>query len=122
RGPDPEASWLVSRAALQEGDLPAASAALEQSPDYATDSVFAREPAPFVGAAKCAECHKAIHKVQQQSLHARTFYPTTGLGGIALPDRPVVDPLAPGVVHAIRREGGKIHVETRVDEKVYRAL
>lgn len=121
-GSDPEAAWLLSRALLQSGDGAGAAAALARSQEYGDESVFAHEPAPYVGAAKCAECHLAIHSSQQHSLHARTFYPTSGLDAVALPQQPVADRFDPAVVHTLKREGNRIGVATRVGDRTYRAL
>jgi Flp pilus assembly protein TadD len=121
-GTDAEAAWLSSRVLLQAGDLAGATAALERSRDFGEESAFAQEPAPFVGAAKCAECHKAIHTSQQNSLHTRTFYPTSALDTISLPEKPVPDSFAPEVVHTIERVGDRVRVTTRVDEKELHAL
>ncbi len=121
-GPDNEAEWLLSRAFLIEGNLPAASAALGRSQGYGDDTAAVREPSPYVGAAKCAECHSAIHGSQQKSLHARTFGPTSELGRLKLPDRPVVDPDSKEVVHTYKQEADRVRVETRVGDRTYRAL
>lgn len=122
-GSDPEASWLLGRALLQEGDVADATATLDPSREYSEDAAAStQEPASYVGAKKCAECHKSIHKSQQSSLHARTFFPTSSLGTIALPQGPVKDKYAPSVVHTLKREDGKILAETRVDDETFKAI
>ena len=75
QGPDPEASWLSSRAFLQEGTMAEALAALKEAGSYTDDNPTLPDPAPFVGAASCAECHAEKFKAQQGSRHARTFLP-----------------------------------------------
>src|SRR5262249_2104928 len=77
RGRDPEASWLLSRALLRQGDVPGASAALARSEGYGDLDPTRPEPAPFVGSARCAECHPSQHRDQQSSRHAQTFHPAS---------------------------------------------
>src|SRR5262249_44684383 len=72
-GQDHEASWLLSRAWLQEGRLEEARAALGEARGYGADDPTAFEPAPYVGAARCGECHAANYQAQQSSRHSRTF-------------------------------------------------
>ena len=121
-GTDPEASWLLSRALLLTDDLGGASAAWEASGGYGEESAFAREPAPYVGSARCAPCHAGVHQSQQNSLHARTLFAGRDLDRVDLPKGPVADPVTKGVVHDFRREGGKLRLETRVDDETYRAV
>src|SRR5262249_29956528 len=59
-GPDPEASWLLSRAALQDGDVDGVKAALVGAGSYRDDHRQEPEPGPYVGERRCAECHSAI--------------------------------------------------------------
>ena len=55
-----QASWLLSRAALQEGAIPEAAAALEAAGSYRAEHPLEPEPAPFVGEARCAHCHREV--------------------------------------------------------------
>ena len=48
-GADPEASWLLSRACLQEGDMSAAAVHLAQSGTYRALHPLEAEPSPYVG-------------------------------------------------------------------------
>jgi hypothetical protein len=123
-GTDPEAFWLLSRAALQEGAVTEASEALALAHGYGGDRPQAPEPAPYVGSARCAHCHASIYRSQQSSLHAKTFRRADQLQDVALPDRPIVDPFNHEVVHAWKREGDRVRAETRVKDRdaVYRAL
>ena len=66
KAPDTEASWLLSRAYLQEKALPEALAALKEAGTFAEDDPTLPEPAPFVGAASCLPCHSERFQVQQQ--------------------------------------------------------
>jgi len=120
--PDHETEWLLSRAFLLEGNFAEASAALERSHGFGEESGNPREPAPYVGSAKCAECHATIHRSQQKSLHAKTFIPTAQLSRLPLPGRPLPDPDTPGIVHKIEKAGDGVRVETRADDQTYRAL
>ena len=121
-GPDPEGSWLLGRGFLQQGRIKDATIAQDDSIGYGDESIFAHEPAPFVGSARCAPCHQTIHETQQSSLHSKTFFATADLGKIALPEKPVADRFAPGVVHTLKRDGEQVKAETRIDGEVFRAV
>ena len=54
KGPDAEASWLMSRAYLQEGALPEALAAFKQAGSFTEENPTLSDPAPFTGARSCA--------------------------------------------------------------------
>ena len=122
RGRDPEASWLLSRALLQRGDLPAATAALARSEGFGDRDPTRPEPAPFVGSARCAECHRAIYRDQQSSRHARTFPRTAAPEALPALDRPAPDPGDARVRHALRRAGGRLTWEASDAGRVRRAL
>ena len=53
-GPDPEASWLLSRAELQDGSMAAATTALGHAGSYRSEHPLEPEPGPYVGAERCA--------------------------------------------------------------------
>lgn len=121
-GADPEASWLLSRAHLQAGELTSALAALEDSKGFGGETLYDREPSPYVGSARCAECHQAIHQSQQSSLHARTFYTTAKLEQVALPPAPIVDPEDSRVVHTFKRNAQGTRVETVLGDETFQAV
>lgn len=121
-GPDAEASWLLSRAALQLGDEGTAAAALADSGRFGPDHPEAFEPAPYVGAARCAECHAEIHQSQQNSHHARTFLRAEELPESELPRGPVADPHLAGVAHALERRGAEVEAIATTGGKTLRAL
>jgi tetratricopeptide (TPR) repeat protein len=122
-GPDPEASWLLSRSWLQDGRIEEAASALKQAGGYASDDPLTSEPAPYVGSVRCAQCHKAIHRAQQSSRHARTYLAGPDLARLPTPDGPLPDPADPKtIVHQVRRDGDRIGWETRVDGEVARAI
>ena len=75
---------------------------------------LAREPAPYVGAARCAFCHAAIAREYRGSHHARTFWSGANLAELTLPDGPLPDPANPSVVHTLRREQDESRVETDI--------
>ena len=122
QGPDSEASWLMSRVLLHLGDFKGATAALERSQGFSDQAALTREPAPYIGAAKCAGCHEENYRTQQSSPHARTFIPTSELDKVLVPDHPVPDPVTKGVVHKIERNDHKILVVSRVADASYRAV
>ena len=112
---DPEARWLLARANLQEGKP------CEDLPNPSRDPI-ARDPAPYVGAASCIPCHQTIARGQRDSHHARTFWAGSTLAKIPVPDHALVDPANPAVVHTFRRVDKVVHVETRAEGRIYRAI
>jgi tetratricopeptide (TPR) repeat protein len=122
-GPDPEASWLLSRAYLQEGMQTEALAAWEKGSLFREENPLVFEPAPFVGSAACAKCHRTTVHAQQATRHARTFYTGAELGNLALPAPSFPDPAQPAVTHTIERSvDGRLHQETRAEDQVFRAV
>ncbi len=121
-GPDPEASWFLSRAYLLAGKLDAAAVALRGVGAYRDRHATAHEPSPGVGASRCAECHPAIYKAEQSSLHSRTFLRGPGLDALPLPDAPVPDPALSGVRYEIRRADGKVRFDAEEKEEIRRAV
>jgi hypothetical protein len=120
-GPDPEASWLLSRALLQQGDVAGASRALEQAHGFGEADPTRPEPAVYVGSRRCAPCHAEIVRDQAASRHARTLRTGHHLAGIPLPDGPIPDPGDPRVNHTFRRDEKGVELETRRDREVFRA-
>ena len=121
-GSDPEASWLLSRVALLEGDWGRAAAELARSGTYRAEHPLEPEPAGFVGEARCAGCHSQAHHAVLASRHARTFRRGRDLADLPLPDHPMIDPDNPQVSQRIHRVDGQVQVETRVSDKVLRAV
>ena len=82
------------------------------------------EPSPYVGSRRCGDCHRAIYQAQQgDTPHARTLYFGAGLKDVPLPAQPVPDPVVPGITHHFSRESDdRIKLETRVDQRVVRAV
>ncbi|WZO98537.1 tetratricopeptide repeat protein [Isosphaeraceae bacterium EP7] len=121
-GPDPDASWLLSRALIQRGDAPGAIRALAQAGNPADRDPLAPEPAPYVGSDSCTSCHPAIARAQAASRHARTFATGAGLEGLAVPSSALPDPHASGVRHAWKSSPGALRVEAHAGDRAYRAL
>lgn len=123
-GPDPEASWLLSRAYLQEGDIARAKDALGPASSFADANPTLPEPAPLAGAASCASCHPEQYQAQQHSRHSRTFHHAAALGDLVLPRAPFPDPARPEVLHTLRKVGDRIEQEThtRSPDRLFQAV
>ncbi len=122
RGSDPEASWLLSRAALLEGAIPEATAALEAAGSYRAEHPLEAEPGPFVGETRCGDCHPDETRSARTSRHTLTLSRGKPLLEIAYPTAPIADPDEPSVSHAFRREDGRIRFETHIKDKVLGAV
>jgi len=120
--PDVEASWLLSRAHLQEGALPEALAALKEADSFADENPTLPDPAPFVGAASCAKCHLETFQAQRSSRHARTFHRTSELQNVVLPRPSFPDPVDAKVSHTLRKVGDHLEQETHTPERVFKAV
>ena len=92
--------------------------------DFGTSGAALPEPAPFVGARRCGECHRSIyHEQQGSSRHAQTLRFGEGLKDVPLPANPVPDPVIPGISHSFTRRGDdRIELETRDENHVFRAI
>jgi len=119
---DPEANWLLSRAALQQHKLEKAKAARAHAGDFGADHPEAYEPAPYVGIARCSGCHPSIFRAQRASRHAQTFRTRGDLQDLKLPALSVTDPVGPDVVHTIAREGRDIRIRTRTPDADMKAI
>jgi hypothetical protein len=121
-GPDAEASWLLGRSFIQEHDWDRAAPLLEPGASFRALEPLEFEPAPYVGAARCAACHSEIYRSLLASKHATTFSRPHDLDKLALPPNPVPDPGNPEVTHEFKRSGGSLQVETRAGLEVQRAV
>jgi tetratricopeptide (TPR) repeat protein len=121
--PDPESSWLLSRAYLQMGPKQKALAALEKSGSFRDDHPLTPEPSPFAGSKSCAQCHSAIYHPQQSSRHAHTFFRAAELANISLPPEALLDPGQPEVTHTLKwTKNQQLQQETDVKGQVYSAI
>jgi tetratricopeptide (TPR) repeat protein len=121
-GPDPEASLLLSRSFIQERDWGRAEAVLQAIPSYRAEHPIEPEPAPYVGEARCAACHRQQFDAVLASRHATTFARARELGDIPWPRDPLPDPGNPQVTHRFRRAGDSLVVETRKDDRLLSAV
>jgi tetratricopeptide (TPR) repeat protein len=120
-GPDPEASWLLSRACLMEGEIEQARSALAAAQPF-RDDPLRLEPAPFVGATRCAACHSKEYRSQQASHHAQTIKGGPELSKLPWPSAPVVDRDNPQVSHVVATAEEHVEVSTRVEDRTFSAL
>jgi tetratricopeptide (TPR) repeat protein len=118
----PEFAWLRSRSFFQDKDWKEAAKALDSSASYRTENPLEPEPAPYVGAARCASCHRSIYETHLLSRHSTTFGHARDPGHFPLPDRPLPDPVQPEVTHSFQRLESGIKVETRAGDQVFHAL
>ncbi len=119
---DPEANWLLSRAALVEGAHDEANAAVERSGDFGKATPIAHEPSRYVGAKTCAKCHGTIYHAQQNGNHASTFAAGESLKKLPYPAGPFKDPVEPKVVHRFDPSGEDVKVSAEVDGKLIKAV
>jgi tetratricopeptide (TPR) repeat protein len=121
-GSDPESAWLLSRCFLQEREWRQAADALEQGASYRHDYPIEPEPAPFVGAARCALCHRAIAQSVLASRHATTFSLPRDPKALSFPEQRIADPADSTVSHTFQPANDGIHMETRVRDQIFRAV
>ena len=119
---DSEASWLLSRAYLREGEKVDAMAALKMAGTYRADHPLEAEPGPYVGEARCEKCHSKIFRDSLGNRHSRTYYRGKQLDELPLPERPLPDPGDAEVIHTIQRHDRVIRAETRVGSEVFDAV
>ncbi len=118
--PDGDAEWLLSRAALQRGDRALAIAALARA--KRSGATAPAEPAPYIGSARCAECHSEIHDREQSSRHSRTFHHADQIARLGLPSQTFTDPNNPEVTSAVNVNGTSGVIEVRSENEVMRAV
>ena len=73
-GPDREAAWLLSRAALQLDQDDAADAMLALAGDFGQAPLNSPEPAPFVGSKRCGDCHRFLYRQEQHKPPCADFF------------------------------------------------
>ena len=121
---DAEAAWLLSRAALQLDQHDRADRMLTLAGNFGVTQAAFPEPAPFVGARRCADCHPRIYREQQRSSrHAQTLRFAETLKDVPLPAQPVPDPVIPAITHSFsRKTDGRIELQTHDEDRVFRAV
>ena len=121
---DREATWLLSRAALQADQPERADEMLALAGDFGTTQAALPEPSPFVGARRCGECHPRIYREQQGgSRHAETLRFGEALKDVPLPRAPVPDPVIEGISHSFaRKSDNRIELESSIENRVFRAV
>ena len=102
--------------------MSAAAVHLAQSGTYRALHPLEAEPSPYVGEARCADCHREVFRTVVASRHARTFSRGDDLAALPLPEMPMTDRDDPKVSHSFRRVDGHVQLETRVQDKVLRAV
>jgi hypothetical protein len=80
------------------------------------------EPASYIGAARCAECHASNFDSQQHSRHNRTFVRAEQMAELPFPKEPVADPDDPAVTHSYLRRSGHVEHETRIHGQTVRTI
>jgi len=122
KGADAEAAWLLSRAYLQDGQIERAASTPPEAKSYRASIPFEHEPCPYVGAARCEQCHSEISDTHARSRHARSFHRGAELLSLTLPERPLADPDDPTVTHTFVREQDRIVEKTRTSDKVFKIM
>ena len=77
-------------AALQRRDRATALAAWQRA--ITAGPLDFTEPSPFVGSARCAECHSEINDEQQSSRHAQTLHYAEQVAALKLPSQTYTEP------------------------------
>ena len=119
--PDPEACWMLRRCDLQEGKT-SDPRIVESSLAYRDDHPLAPEPAPYVGAARCAKCHRSEFDSQQKSRHGRTFLRGKQTVTIPFPRQPVPDPSDPKVIHSFATTDDHVEIQSKIEDRVVRMV
>jgi tetratricopeptide (TPR) repeat protein len=122
RGPDPEASWLLSRAYLREGEGAKARESLALAGSYRAAHPLENDPGPYVGETHCEKCHPQIYKDSLASRHTQSYYRGDQIRGLPRPEHPLADPDDPKVTHSVEEQGGVVRERTRVGGQVYDAV
>ena len=121
-GGDPQASWLLSRAALLVGEKSEANAALEAAGPYRADHPLEWEPASYVGEDRCAKCHREIFQAHKAGRHSSTLLRREGLAAFPFAPGSIPDPDHPAVTHRFHKDGGRVEFQTQAADRVHRAV
>jgi tetratricopeptide (TPR) repeat protein len=118
---DTESGWLLARSNLQRV-LPSDESVLTQSRAYRESHPLEPEPSPYVGEARCAQCHADIGSAHHKSRHSSTFYRANELPPVPIPDRQLADPGNDKVSHAFHKRGNALEVETNVNGAIQQTI
>ncbi len=120
-GVDAEAEWLLSRAYLQEGQIAAATAALDRGGSYRALNPLVPEPSPYVGAARCAPVTATW---RGRILSTGTPIPFTGVPSSWSCPSPIVPCPTRSIPRSRTRLRGNdgIKVETHIGELISRVI
>jgi tetratricopeptide (TPR) repeat protein len=121
-GSDREIFWLLSRVDLAQGKSTEAAAAFARSGSYRAEHPIEPEPSPYLGAARCELCHRPEYQAVLASRHGRTLPRGPELASLPMPQQEIPDPADSRVTHVLRRGDDQVTLETRVDDRVYRAV
>ncbi len=69
-----ESGWLLCPRSNLQRVLPSDESVLTQSRAYRESHPLEPEPSPYVGEARCAQCHADIASAHHKSRHSSTFY------------------------------------------------
>ncbi len=119
---DREARWLLSRACLQQGRIEEALDALKRSGSFRDEHPLLPDPGPYVGSARCAECHPDLSRDYRRTRHARTFHRGAGIAALPIPAGPLADPDEPGVTLTLHHQGSQVRAETRNGDEVLQSV
>jgi predicted CXXCH cytochrome family protein len=122
RGPDAEASWLLSRAHLRAGSLDEARESLTRAGSYRADHPLENDPGPYVGEARCEKCHSRIFRDSLANRHTQSYYRGNQLLDLPRPDRPLPDPDDPKVTHSVEERGSALIERTKVGNQIHDAV
>jgi tetratricopeptide (TPR) repeat protein len=118
---DPETSWLIARCDLQEGAV-TSSAVAGSARSYRDAHLMEPEPAPYIGAARCAPCHERIFQAQDHSRHARTYLSKREISQLPYLRPAVADPANARVLHTFSKTDDGVVAQTQVQDQAFRML
>jgi hypothetical protein len=118
---DPEAAWLLTRCALQEGKKADASGQ-QQADLYRKAHPIEPEPSPYAGEAACAGCHKTEYTAQHASRHARTYWRKHQFALLPFPEKPFPDPGNQKVTHTFQNHNNELKIQSRAGGEVFTSV
>ena len=92
---------------------------IKQDSSYRAAHPFESEPAPFVGSARCAECHRPESQAVLASRHASTFWRPADLVKLPLPKNVFADPGNPRFPINFSKKAMPLRVVTRTKDHIF---